>query len=151
MIVHRDSKSQIELIAGSICISVQALGHAPAHSVIVEDGFSVRLPLVHPELEVLFFNDSGRQQQAHLTAGKNRLRITMPKRLQLVQILQKRRSNFIQSNFSVHIQFRFKIFKRKASAGKLIKPVLQLRKIADVQSKADSMSMAAEAGKESAA
>src|SRR5436305_14487935 len=103
MIIHRDSKSQIELVAGLICISIQALGHAPAHSVIVEDGFAVRLPLVHPELEVLVFNDPGRQQQTHLAAGKNRLWISMPKGLQLAQILQKRRSNFIESDLSVHI------------------------------------------------
>src|SRR5437660_6174168 len=103
MIIHSDSKSQIELIAGLIGISVQPLGHPPAHSVIVEDGFAVRLPLVYPELEVLLFDDPGRQQQVHLVAGKNRFRISMPKGLQLAQVLQKRRSNFLESDLSVYI------------------------------------------------
>ena len=59
MIIHSDSKSQIELIAGLIGISVQPLGHPPAHSVIVEDKhLKFRVNQRQPDSKAVFNYDA---------------------------------------------------------------------------------------------
>src|SRR5215813_1210739 len=93
---------------------------------------------------MFFFNYSRRQQEAHLAAGEDRLRIALAKRLELTQSVQQFWRHLSEWDFSGNIDLGFQVCLSKSSANIFIQPLLEFRQVSGRQGKADGVSMSAE-------
>src|SRR5215469_9082368 len=105
MQVEPHRKYKIELITRLIGLGLEPSCHAPSHGLVAETVFAAGACLIYAQLDVLVFDDLGRQQQVDLLSGEDRFRIALPERLDLSQALQQLWSDRMQWNLGVNRKY----------------------------------------------
>src|SRR5262245_58111431 len=98
---------------------------------------------------MFFFNYSWRQQEAHVAAGKDWLRVALAKRLKLPESVQQFWSYIREGNFRGNIDFGLQVSFGEPPTNILIQPLLEFRQMNGRQGKSNGVSVSTEARKQS--